>query len=184
VNIQQKRAIEDPETRARTAAVGFICSYMTGIPARLEVSGDAGQTWEHARRYHELLKWTLEHLQTLPDCPRHLGWRYTHLPRTREGLKAVAILHSLGLATRWSDYAGIGGAVVGDFKTETLQKLRGLGARPVKCIEQINGTSCAECRLCWERPELTVLFKPSGGRYDAFLSEYGANQWKTEEATA
>ena len=185
VNIQQKRASEDPETRARTAAVGFICAYMTGTPARLEVSGDAGKTWEDARRYHELLKWTLEHLQALPDCPRYLGWRYTHLPRTREGLKTVAALHSLGLATRWSDYAGSGGAVVGDFKTETLQKLRALGARrPVKCIEQIDGTSCAECRLCWERPELTVLFSASGGRYANFLSEYGASQWKTEGVTA
>ena len=185
VNLQQRRATEDPEDRARTAAVGFICAYMTGTPARLEVSGDAGQTWEDARRYHELLTWTLQHLQTLPDCPRHLGWRYTHLPRTREGLRTVAALHSLGLATRWSDFAGPGGAVVGDFKTETLQKLRALGARPVKCIEQMDKrTSCAECRLCWERPELTILFKPSGGRYVDFLSKYGASQWKTEEVTA
>ena len=144
------------------------------------MSGDAGQTWEGARRYHELLTWTLEHLQALPGCPEYLGWRYTHLPRTREGLKTVAVLHSLGLATRWSDYAGENGAVVGDFTTETLQKLRALGARPVKCPEQVTGINCRDCKICWNRPELTVLFKPSGGRYDAFLSEYGAKQWKTE----
>jgi len=149
-----------------TAAVGILYAMVTGNPWRELVSGDAGKTWEDAREYHEGLVLMLSIAKEQPNAPRWFGWRYTHLPRTPEGLAMVGRLKSLGLFTRWSDYNGPGGALVKPHDDQTIKALKAQGMKPFRCLEQSTEyENCMTCRACWERPSHTIIFKANANQY-------------------
>jgi hypothetical protein len=137
---------------------------LTGRPCRLHVSGDLGRTWGEARPYVAGL------IAVVGAVRARFGpvevWTYTHLPRTPEGEALVGQLRAAGIAVRWSDTMGHNGAIVMPFERVPAfrRKVRGEFAGPViaKCPAQLRSTTCAECRLCWTRPDLTIAFDPHG----------------------
>ena len=166
VGMHQSKSSPEVDRALASAAVGILYAMVTRDPWRELVSGDAGKTWEDAREYHEGLILMLSIAKEHPNAPRWFGWRYTHLPRTPEGLGIVGRLKSLGLFTRWSDYAGPGGALVKPHDDQTIKALKAQGLKPFRCLEQTTEhENCMSCRACWERPSHTIIFKAQGNAY-------------------
>jgi hypothetical protein len=140
---------------------------LTDRPTRIHVSGDLGQTWADARPYVAGL---IAAINAVSDRFGPVNaWGYTHLPRTSEGEALVALMAAAGLHFRWSDHVGVNGAIVVPFNGVPALQAR-TGLKLAKCPAQLRDVYCKSCRLCWERPDLTIVFAPHGARAAAAAS--------------
>lgn len=145
---------------ALVAAIGAMTwGALTSRPCRLHVSGDFGQSWEEAEPYvRELVRAANEVRERFGPVQ---AWTYTHLPQTDLGLRLVQEMRENGIFVRWSDFVGSGGAIVASFD-DMINLREEYGQRIAKCPAQLRKVSCADCRLCWTHPDLTIAFAPHG----------------------
>ena len=156
VGIHEKRADASVEAAINGAAIAMVWAALTWRVARLHVSGDVCGT-DGEVDYMYVLK-----LAALSGVVRRefgLGtdavtaWSYTHAKDT----EWAQPLRDSGVAMRQSDAAAEWGAIVADFDS-----LPDTDVRLARCPAQLTGTNCNDCRLCWERPDLCIVFKPHG----------------------
>lgn len=162
VALAQRAATSDVLPAIRAAVGAMAWGALTGRPCRLHVSGDFGRTWSEARPYVAGV------IAAIRAVRERFGpvdvWTYTHLPDDAEGRAIVATLAIEGIHVRWSDRTGHNGAIVVPFERVASMRQRGRVGAPViaKCPAQLRSTTCADCRLCWKRPDLTIAFDPHG----------------------
>lgn len=160
VELQQRRSSTDVQKAVRTALAAIVAAYASGTAAaRLHVSGDFGKTDEDVDTYcRELLRAVAAYRRVTGDERVTLAWSYTHHPRMR---RWVGLLRRAGISVRYSDVLGRNGAVV--YPHDRIAELRAQTDRPVaKCPAQLRDVSCAECGLCWTRPDVVIAFDPHG----------------------
>lgn len=159
VNLHQTRAGADLDASVNAAAVAMVWAVRTGRIARLHVSGDFVRAGRVDHRYIAQLGILADTVNVTAGRPigTAIAWSYTHIPAdVFEGYRVVLARH--GIHVRLSDHAGAHGAIVRDFRG-----LQGAGVRYLKCPAQLpQGSTCAECRACWERPDHTIVFEPHG----------------------
>jgi hypothetical protein len=177
VGIHQRRALVELEAAFRSAEVVFIWAVQTYRWARLHVSGGFGKEDETELRqtYVDGLCELANRVNRLAGRPigTDIAWTYTHLPGVTFDTPWIAQLRASGIHVRISDHVGPNGAIVGDhsqFKG-IRAKLKPLGLKPVKCLAQVGDYSCRTCGICWERPELVVVFHPEGMRKARLLRQ-------------
>lgn len=162
VALHQRRARAEREAALLGAAVAFVWARVTGRVSRLHVSGDVGQTWDE--QYLAGLRDLAIEVNTQSGAMRGtpVAWTYTHHDvSARDRLAALRGLASVGIHVRRSDHLGHNGVVVMPF-SEVPTVRRETGVRLAKCPAQLRDTNCADCTLCWTRPDLTVVFDPHG----------------------
>ena len=161
VAMHQRRAAAERNAALIGAAVAFVWARVTERVARLHVSGDVGQTWdrEYLRGLRDLAIEVNTQSGALRGTP--VAWSYTHHKMDRARLAALRTLASVGVHVRRSDHLGHNGVVVMPF-AEVPAVRRETGVRLAKCPAQLRSTNCADCTLCWTRPDLTVVFDPHG----------------------
>ena len=162
VALHQREAAAGILPALRGAAGAMAWAAMTGRPCRLHVSGDLGRSWDEARPYIAGLIAVVQAVRATFG-PVDV-WTYTHLPYTTDGAALVDMLATAGIHVRWSDRTGYNGAIVVPFERVASMRQRGRVGAPViaKCPAQLRDTTCADCRLCWQRPDLTIAFDPHG----------------------
>jgi hypothetical protein len=134
-----------------------------GRLARLHVSGDFGANRSAVDAYCADLIDAIAPFGGSAESP--VAWTYTHHGAAVIG-QWLARLRDVGIAVRRSDYSGRWGAVVvRSFGAADMASARAGARLPVaKCRAQTaEGATCAECRLCWERPDVVIAFRPDGG---------------------
>lgn len=161
--IHSRNSDRSIEAAVYGAALASTVALLTGTIARLHVSGDGGQSGEDFRAD----SWSPEYIQGLaalrlvlldaglvqPGEPH--AWGYTRLPCDPFEFER------LGIAMRRSGYRGAMGAiVVRDW--DELRRAHWDGPRPMRCREQLDGTPCHQCGLCWTRPDRAVAFLAHG----------------------
>lgn len=162
----QRSASNDVDAAVATAMVCIVWAQKTGRPAaRLHVSGDFGVDRDDSERYLNELRSALYALRFAAaersyHWPATVAWTYTHHEgEWMESWRGWMV--DAGLYIRRSDYFGPGGAVVWDFND--IVAARSKSSSPVaKCPAQLRDVNCADCRLCWERPDVTIAFNPHG----------------------
>jgi hypothetical protein len=140
----------------------MVWARVTERVARLHVSGDVGQTWD--TEYLAGLRDIAIEVNTQSGAMRGtpVAWTYTHHDcSSSERLHWVSLLSGEGVHMRRSDHLGFNGVIVMPF-SEVPQVRRETGVRLAKCPAQLRATNCADCTLCWSRPDLTVVFDPHG----------------------
>lgn len=167
VALHQRRATSEAHDAALSAGAAMVWAVLTGRIARLHVSGDLGQTIDG--EYCAMLAALADAVNVRAGRPEGttVAWTYTH----HEDGPWLRWLRSCGVAIRLSDSAGEWGAVVMPFADVTRRKVTGRDARGrfverhriAKCPAQLRETTCAECRLCWTRPDVAIAFDPHGG---------------------
>ena len=173
--IHSRHSDRSVEAAVYGAALASTVALLTGTLARLHVSGDGGQAGED----FQAVEWSPEYIQGLttlrlvlldaglaqPDRPH--AWGYTRLPCD------PVEFQRLGIAMRRSGYRGALGAVVVRDWSEIRTAHEALraslhpapdlaGPRPMRCREQLDGTPCRDCGLCWTRPDRAVAFLAHG----------------------
>lgn len=164
VNLHQRASDADSDASIRAAARAFIWAARTGRKARLHVSGDFLRPDGRVdATYIRGLSVIGEYMrENYPESGPVYAWTYTHVSEAQLGpcLDAIA---SAGIALRWSDRVGPGGAFVRPFSDVAyFSALKGAGVRYAKCPAQLRDVSCKDCTLCWTRPDLAVAFDPHG----------------------
>ena len=167
VNTHQRRAQESIEAAANGAALAMVWARQTGRVARLHVSGD-GKAVDgpeaFSPKYADLLCAAADAVNRMSGQPQGTvcAWSYTHFPvgagRTGQLIERLA---SHGIIVRASDKLGHGGAVVMPFADVPAVR-KATGVKLAKCPAQLGDTDCNACRLCWTRPDLTIVFSPHG----------------------
>ena len=166
VRIHQKRSSPDIEPALRAAGVCFIWGTLTNRLTRLHVSGDFGTSSVDPalQEYVKGLVMVANTVNRLAGKAQgtSIAWSYTHVDGVTNETPWLVSLRKAGIHVRLSDRATYNGAIVGNF--HDFQKIRrAIGGKLVKCRAQLEkAVSCRTCRLCWERPDLTVLFTPEG----------------------
>lgn len=158
VNLHQMRAAVDRIAAVNGAAIAMVWARQTDRVARLHVSGDFGQTVDLA--YIDALCAVADAVNAHSGAPlgSTVAWTYTHhVPGPW-----VARLAAHGVHVRASDRAEHNGVIVARFADVPALR-RTTGARIAKCPAQLRKTTCADCRLCWERKDLVIAFDPHGG---------------------
>ena len=151
VALSQNRDEGDREAAHRSFLVGAVAALRKNKLVRVHVSGDFGSGNRVDHEYvHAIADSALE-LKRLAKV-KFVGWSYTHF----KAGPWVELLRESGIALRESGKEGKWGAVV-----HSSRKLRKAGEFicPAQLSEHMN---CNSCRLCWERPDLTVAFLPEG----------------------
>lgn len=151
VALSNNRDQGDRESAVRAFMVGAVSALRKNKLVRIHVSGDFGSNNKVDHEYVHSISEVAEELKRLAGVP-YVGWGYTHF---RPGHWAD-LLRESGVALRESGKEGMWGAVV-----RSSRKLRKAGEFicPAQLSEHMN---CNNCRLCWERPDLTVVFLPEG----------------------
>jgi len=95
------------------------------------------------------------------------AWLYTH------GLGAAVVaaqerLARHGLFMRMSDQKIPGGAITMPFENVPEERA-GAGVQLAKCLAQLTDMDCNDCRLCWERMDLCIVFAPHGSQKNKAL---------------
>ena len=163
VHMAQRRASAGLEESLSSAAIVMGLAARYRQVARLHVSGDVyGPSGSVDLAYVEGLCALGDGIRRRLGRDAVLAYGYTHAPRSEFEIWRLA-LAGRGVRLRYSSDAGERGAVVEDFsRLGALREAHG-GARFAKCPAQLDEiTQCADCRICWERPELTVVFEPHG----------------------
>lgn len=149
------------------AVVGAVAAVragqITGRLARLHVSGDLGATRAEIDAYCSDLIAALTPFGGSVESP--IAWTYTH-HHPRDVGPWLDRLRAIGVAIRRSDYSGRWGVIVlPSFAPDVVARARREASAPVvKCRAQLpGGATCATCRICWDRPDLVVAFRPDGG---------------------
>lgn len=152
VAIQQSHDTTLREAAYRSFLVAAVSALRQGKIARIHVSGDFGDASGHVD--HEYVHMIADASERLRNLSRKewVSWGYTHF---KSG-PWVELLRNAGVAVRLSGETGPWGAVV-----RSHRKLR--RKNEFICPAQLaNHMNCSVCRLCWERPDLTVVFLPEG----------------------
>lgn len=142
-------ATVDPSVAA--AVVALSVAARTGGAARLHVSGDFGSGGAVDHGYVHAVAEAAELIRARAGRTDAIGWSYTHFGAG----PWVELLRDAGVMVRASDRmtGPAGGAIVVGSKAEG----RAQGA--AVCPAQLRaGYTCAECRLCWTRPDVTIAF--------------------------
>lgn len=165
VGMQQRRASEELLASLTSAAIVMTCSARYKQVARLHVSGDfytpsGVLDYPYLCGLINLSTWLEQALARASSTP--LAYTYTH----GQDLGVwTLMLRQAGIVVRHSGMPGHGGCIVEPF--ETLPALR--NAYPeltfARCRAQLDEiTQCRDCKLCWEREELTIVFAPHGSQ--------------------
>lgn len=158
VRLHEQRASGLALPSIRAAMIAIVSAHRQGTGYRLHVSGDFGTGDRVDREYVLGLAHAVEALRAHGIAAP--GWSYTHFGPDVFETSRLRLLRA-GIVVRYSDRVGPLGAIVAPFdRVPSLR--RSTGARVVKCPAQVSDATCAECRLCWERPELTIAFDPHG----------------------
>jgi len=172
--LHEARANALAEARINAAGVAMVAGALELKRARLHVTGDGALPdgrpdiayWDGLARVARWVRvryggggaWTYTHIDRALFAPLH-GW-----------------LDEAGVFVRFSDSWEWGGAIAlpfemfRDFKRET-------GTRAAKCPAQLRDTNCAECKLCWERPDLVIVFDPHGPQARLITDASPAVRW-------
>ena len=161
VAIHERRASVDRDAAIVSAAVAMVWAARTGRVARLHVSGDVmGPDGRVDHAYVHGLADVARSVSTLRGGAGPVAWTYTHAPAG----PWVELLREAGVAVRLSDRAGAWGAVVVADRSDARVKRAGMSSPLAVCPAQLSGTTCATCRLCWARPDVTIAFVAHGIR--------------------
>lgn len=159
----QGNASPDWLPSATSALVAMVLAARLETVARLHVSGDLTRDDQVDRAYVAALEQLGRYLRAQLELTGPLAWTYTHLTPAQLGpwherLKAA------GIVVRFSDQLGHDGVIVAPFSEVPELRLRHPGQRLAKCLAQLTDDRipCASCKLCWERPDLTIVFRPHG----------------------
>lgn len=151
VALSHNRDQGDREAAVRSFMVGAVSALRRNKLVRVHVSGDFGSNNKVDHEYVHSISEAAEELKRLAHVP-YVAWGYTHFSPG----PWVELLRESGVALRLSGREGMWGATV-----RSSRKLRKAGEFicPAQLSEHMN---CNNCRLCWERPDLTVAFLPEG----------------------
>jgi hypothetical protein len=149
------------------AAIAMVCAARRGEPARLELTWALGdrEASTRAQAYLSGLCRISERMRTLHGVSLHRTLAFGLAPAGALTGEQVVRLEHAGVVVRQVGVRGPLGALVHPFaRVDELT-----GSSPGKgfafCLAQTDpGTSCAECGLCFERPELAVVFDPERDR--------------------
>lgn len=163
VALAQVRAETDLSRDLSSAGLAMTVAVETEAgPARLHVAGDMLREGALDKPYMEGLKEMAKAVRKNGKAIRPnttMAFGYSHANLSEEDLSSF---RDAGIVIRPSlDKAPApGGAFVAekDFSNFKEIKLANPGVKVAKCREQLEGISCAKCRLCWERTDLCILF--------------------------
>jgi hypothetical protein len=149
------------------AAIAMVCAARRGAPAMLELTWALGdrEASTRAQAYLSGLCRVSERMRTLHGVSLHRTLAFGLAPTGALTGEQVVRLEHAGVVVRQVGVRGPLGALVHPFaRVDELT-----GSSPGKgfafCLAQTDpGTSCAECGLCFERPELAVVFDPERDR--------------------
>ncbi len=163
VAMQARRASSDVMASLTSAAIVMACAARYRQIARLHVAGDFYTPAGHL---------DLEYLCGLINLGTRLRSQlghsaplaYTYTHGEDMGVWTL-LLKKAGVVVRQSGVPGHGGCVVEPF--DGLPALR--AAYPdltfARCRAQLDEiTQCRDCKLCWEREDLTIVFSPHGSQ--------------------
>lgn len=155
VAIHQRNAGNSVNAALHGAAAAMVWAALTGRVARLHVSGDLGTSVD------------ADYVAGLVEVGREVrrlsgnavvAWSYTH---HADG-PYRAELADAGIVVRLSDRTGPSGAIVVASREHAREVRAASGAPVAVCPAQLRDVSCAECRLCWTRPDVTIAFIAHG----------------------
>ncbi len=177
VRWQQKRASDQSLPSLVSAAIAIVAAARHKILARLHVSGDVFCDGTVDAIYVYGLAEIARHVREKLGITSEVAWTYTHAPPSVFELYRL-LLEGAGICVLYSDHVQPGGAVVWPF--DDLETLRGQhpDALLVKCREQLDGTPCRWCGLCWRARAdgLTIVFDPHGGGAKALRASLSPNE--------
>ena len=176
VGMQQARSVLD----ASAAWIGMARAIVmtNGRTIRLHVSGDFGVDWMDA---HNVVHGYVEIARTMQSLREGaVAWTYTHLPRTFQGELYVERMAAVGIHVRWSDSTGHNSVSVSPVSVKRIRdaakyaqriaqartvarEMHGQAGKicPAMYFHHSTGRktlSCAECTLCWTRPDIHIVF--------------------------
>lgn len=152
VALAQNRAKVDLDKDLGAAALAMVAASKlpTPKPARLHVSGDLLKQGELDSAYIAGLQLLAP---SIPSKSPVKAYGYTHA-KGPEVTEAIQDLKAAGIVIRPSldDKPEPGGAFVAEkgFRNFQELKLANPDTKLVKCREQVDGTSCANCGICWD----------------------------------
>ena len=156
VNLHSDAASPDTGASVLSAMVAMVAAVRSGRLARLHVSGDfATPAGTVDVVYIQELIDLARTIRTLYGLTGPVAWSYTHF-KPIEFVAYRLALAEAGIVVRYSDHDAPGGAIVKDFASFRA------GNGRAKCLAQVSDANCNTCRLCWERPDLTVVFDAHG----------------------
>lgn len=166
VGIHQRRAVPSILAAAVTAAACMVWAQRTDRVARLHVSGDIGKYNADPMAGAWLDYEYVALLATLALAVREkydadvVAWSYTAFTGPGADM-CVSDLANAGIVMRRSGHAGENGAITAPFAAvKALRKE--FDVTLAKCPAQLRDVSCAECKLCWARPDVCIVFDPHG----------------------
>jgi hypothetical protein len=166
VDLAQRRASARLDASLSAAAIAMVLAVRYRQVARLHVSGDFATDGDGLDTAYLsglcALSARIRHHGIPPS--RTLAYGYTHVDPALMG-DWFARLSSSGIQLRASGVVGVegggAGALVHPFEGLDRLRARYPGARLAKCRAQLDDiTQCVDCKLCWERPDLTIVFEP------------------------
>lgn len=166
VGLAQKRASSDLMRSLASAACMMVLSARYKQVCRLHVSGDFADSQSLPDvAYIQGVAYIARHIKAhVTGAPKILAYTYTHI--TRELFDPYShLLLEAGVVVRQSDDVAPGGVVVEQFDKVEQLRVKHPESTFVKCRAQLDElTQCVDCKLCWEKPELVVVFKPHGSQ--------------------
>lgn len=142
----------------------MVAAYCMGTVARLHVSGDFTRNDALDLDYLGALEQLGRHLQAAwQSWEAPLAWTYTHHTREQLG-EWHERLALAGIRIRFSDQLGHDGVIVAPFDLVEQLRERHPGLTLAKCPAQLSKDTynCIDCKLCWEKPEVVIVFQPHG----------------------
>lgn len=164
VALAQKRAEVELTRDLSSAALGMaVAKHTQAGPCRLHVSGDLLRDGSADREYMAGLADIAKQIDN-PSGTSAYG--YTHAGEDTISEAELWHLASVGIRIRRSldkaEDMDENTAIVAERNFANFGEIKGIakrkGLKVAKCREQLDGTSCAECKLCWEKPEVVITF--------------------------
>jgi hypothetical protein len=163
VAMQQRRASEELLASLVSAAIVMVCAARYRQIARLHVSGDFyTPTGQLDLAYLCGLINLGTRLRSQLGSSAPLAYTYTH----GEDMGVwMWLLRKAGVLVRQSGMPGHGGCVVEPFESVPALKAAHPQLTFARCRAQLDDiTQCRDCKLCWEREDLTIVFAPHGSQ--------------------
>lgn len=158
VALAAQRADDGLDAALAAAAAAMVWAARLGTLARLHVSGDFARDGAVDTAYVTAVADVASAVRERRGGTGPVAWAYTHLP---DG-PWVETLRAAGVAVRLSDRLGKHGAIVVADREHARAVRTETGERVAVCPAQLRPMTCAECRLCWSRPDVTVAFLAHG----------------------